>query len=1809
MYRFKNTFKKFTALTVVATLVLSLFSVSFSAFALTLGEEFTYSFENPGVVTDCDLMNNLSELELPAQIIETPYATYSNGTATGTLTLNTPTNIVDYSLAAATDASGRYFYTLKEGKAYTDTTLDAIEKYNEGAYAQVVVPFKTPIKLKHIVVAGMHRNANWRHGEYEIYASSSRGELFAAESLVYKRNNTTDKNQVELYSFKDGEELRNISYIALRILKPHAVWDLVGNNVESAIRPRFFEFNAYGTPENPDYIIRDDYSLNYNMDSINLENKVVSANTNFSITLNGESNSLYCQDPQNINDYDITTGGYTSGGRQAFFDPADGYDYFATTVDAIGTRHINGKNTNTGKDQYVTIETEFLSEVDVEDILIVNHNIERFRTGLYEIFAAATKADLYKAENSIVRFDNTGVKQKIQDIHFDTDKELKGIKYVAMRIYNPIIDWYSDDMKAMYADPGQKVACIYPRIMEFNVYGKWSDPNYKPPRQDVLDNVDGIDKSKTIKWTNAIFQLTDEEGTISAAMSSADKIYDYKYDTGGYVATRAKPFYTLKDGVDNTTTNIDDIVKIHNDGSRYFTMILEAPTGMTISDFVMVNHANEMFRTKSYEIFASDKMATLFDAEKSVLKFDNVKNKQIQNVHFNQGEELTDIKFIALRVYDPVYSWTSNEIKNFVKNNQINQIYPRIMEFNAYGVYTDPNYQPPAFSVLGTMDEVDTTKTFTKTIKAEFTMNGKTEKVTWTGIDKLNDSNINTGSEFHYTGGTKFWNLKEGYSVNSTDPNGIGEIFTDGSRYLDLTYKFPTETKVQDIVIAQHSNGQIQLGKYKVYAAADRDSLYTEENLIGEYDASKSRSQIQDFHWEDGKSLTGIKFVGMRVLDPLADWEEAKKLVTRPDLALKTLYPRIMEFNVYGEYEDPTFIPEKYTDTANYDLSLLSPTYGLNLINSITPSFFADGKRAAVRPATVSAVRNKVSELPSSETIHVDLNDSALLNKEYIDIQWKLQDVNKLEQYRVNGFAYQGMFRDMPDYYAGHYQVYVATDAEDLFKPENMAFEYKAEDMGLMKGIVYEFPSNKAPVGGYIGLRIIEPANGASNNANPRLSVFYVWGEDPGIVPEPTNLAENMPIDAYFTAKKLENISESNLTAEEVMNMTDSDDKTFAKIKTQGSNSKTTEFIYNLCGDMDIDKIAMNLLNNQTLGFDKLKVYASNTLAGVNMKDALIWTQSMKGKTGEVKLSKTISSKDKIRYVRFVFEGCKDYIQISTINIEGLDNQKNKTRDLTSTMDMNLVDIYKVVKADGKVRDLEFTANAKSAIFDTVTDTYPVIAHGGIVGEEDYGMLMKLDDLRTINRIKINFLYGFDEYYPDEINIYIAETLDEIEGDNAKTTPDYSFKTKDVKDSAYELAMRPRLVRYLKIEFKGFKKIEGTQLPDNQGYLLTSIIPDFSFKGTKVTGMQTSDESETLISFTDKETGFKADITRLDVNDIFTDVVGVRFIPEKATNWQMTSLKHNPFLKVIDKTIYKVEFYDVFGNVVNDLKGRNVDITMSVPEGAKTEEYMVGDATLRTKMVALETQVVNRKINAPLIWAPDADNKVALLQMVNEDDPYWETIGELEDFSEGTEEDLMGDSQPEEHDAEWYETIRTEDGRFEVKGVTSEIPEGVKFTAKDISKETPTELYQMLGDVIGDQYVAAIYDMSFSLNDTQYTYDGIVSIKINLPDFIKNNFTDLQVIHMLDETSATMPWCETVGDEFYFQADSFSKFVIIGTAIDPSYEENVGYIDDQGSESEDEIYGDDGSPVTGEKGITVPVLLFLVAAAYVIINSSRKKAR
>ena len=1253
-----------------------------------------------------------------------------------------------------------------------------------------------------------------------------------------------------------------------------------------------------------------------------------------------------------------------------------------------------------------------------------------------------------------------------------------------------------------------------------------------------------------------------------------DKIYDYNLSTASFSVATGKAWVKYKDGCTGSSSEgmngVDTFYK--NDIDRYCDLTLTVQSEINVKDIIVKHHPNAMLTTQEYSIYASANKETLFDDSSKLYDYTQPTSgvQALQDFKFKDGS-LTGVKYIGMRIQNPATDWES-----IATIHGANAIYLRLFEFNVYGTYVDPDFKPDVeeMTVYSNFDKVNTIKEVTKSVKTNFTKDGKEASAPLSPESYLTDGDISKGAEIMSNDCLHF-DAADGYSVSDKTLDAIGTIYNDGSRYATILLKAITDVDIKDITLAFHSNTAFKTSKFAVFASGSLGDLYEDENII--FKSEKNSQQVFDFHFNDGYELEGIKYVALRIYDPSGDWRgsDAKSFVEQ--YGANILCPRIMEFNFYGSYSDPDYAPRVLIDTKDYDLSKI-PLFGDNMIRNVLPSIYENGTRVS-KTQFLNRMKTAASTVPNNDVIHQDMDLVWNGEGDYIDIQFKFNTGYELT--KVNGFAYQGMCRDMSELYARKYQVFVAEDAEDLFTGEPV-FTYDADEDGLLKGVIYEFPKGKQPKGNYFGFRLLEPYNiNTTLTKCVRFSFLYVWGEEADIQYFQTNLAENMPITPSFEYNgKYTEVSEENLTATETANMTDNSASTVANINTKGEKRDKLNLTYNLCGDTVVDKLSFSLPVNSTTGFKKMKVYASSSLTAVNNEESLIWTYTPTASSGTLTPSKNLSLKDEVRYVRISFEGTKDYVQIGTVNIEGSSRYKNKTRTITSSLDYTAFEFHRISANTNKQTFVEYSQTVIDYLYDGDADTC-LCFHAGSY-EDSVKIQIDLGNLRTVSKIDLSFVKYFENNRPGKVKLYSAETDDQL--DDMKLIAEF-----DVNSDNLSKQYRPFLSRYITVVMSDNKKDDSYQLPDGT-YQLATAISEIKIIGTNVKGMQTAEDNEVMLTYKDNKSGISVDICRLDINDVFTDVAGIKVTPSKATNWQMRSLEKEPYLKILDKQVYKIEFLDLYGNKVTNLNNRKIQLRYSPKGGTLASDIMFGDAAERTKISAIETMsTATEAYTDNYEWKADSDNVIALLVMTTSDDKYWDSIGELEDFSEGDKENVTGET----HDAEWYKTIRTDDGLFEVSGADYEIDEGVKFTATDIADTASDGEYQIVLQVAGGKKVAAFFDMNLTLNGEDYDYQGVVDIKFNLPEYITDNYTDLQVIHISEEDNTVyLPWCETSDTALDFQTDSFSHFAIVGTALD-------------GSTSIDDGTGNTSSPVTGETANTAAaIILIMTAAAFVILSSS-----
>ena len=1656
------------------------------------------------------------------------------------------TSLTDNIMTNQVEAYGSRF-------AANDGTADVL--YTKGeAKLDIVYTLKGVTNISDVVVV-LHENPILRSGSYELYASNDENTIFDSGNLIYKFVNT-DKKRTQHFTVASGKTV-TAKFFAMRITSATTVTEFseVGLDV-SAIYPRLYQFNVYGEVTSGGNVAELQEASSMQLPA---GTSVVKSVTNQFDSGDGRGpQTTTVGDDSKLTDGELSSGEFMGGTSQ-------GGNCFA--YDDNGTTKYYDNRTH-------DIIYELKGVATVNKIFVFNHPDPDLMTQKYKIYASQTLDSLFLDESLVYDYENTN---DMRAQLFTLPENFKA-KYVAMRVTQPCKN----------AGFGADVANSYLRLLEFDVYGTEGSGATEP----------GGDAGTTLPEGNN-FLLGKSASAVTYSLKNGDSIVhsvssnlnDGNTDNEWYAGTtNGHPMWVQK----NATTGLWERV---TDGSVYTDITFTLGGTAKLEKLYIAHHSSPDLRTGKFEVYASENEANLFDESNKV---STVQNPGYRANLLTFETPLEGIRAIGIRVLDPCYDYSSGTLSinqdSLNANDNATNIYARIFDIAAFGAYEADPFQFQKVTnmqsaVIPAGIDLSVYKNLSSLVNPKLyfydTVEETSRKASSRNLDNMTDGDLNSETEINNQFAS--WDENEGKAVYDHNT---------GRYYLDIVYDFKSLADLNYIVVGNHSTRELVTGEYEVFIGNDKATLFDSEpyvsiNNIEAYNEGKSnRVNFIAFDKTDESVVSKAQYVGIRIKNPVCKVGEGVTEVTETQ---NNIYPRLFELSVYGTYLDPEFDPSsnvrQLTDTKGYDLASLSKN-GPSLIRGKDTVILIGGKKETSTDAKIK-IRDVVDG--DYNLTHKDLTNGYTEGQDYT-LYWPLRiDADsETDAVQINGFVFQGISENNDAYYTSHYQISVAEDIEDLFKDDTIVFEYNVDnDDPLMKGCVYYFPEGQKPIGNYVGIKILNPVYTATQHVYPRISILKFWGEGMNIPGAPGNLAENMPINANFiNGSKKTAISEANLTPTEVRNLTDSNTSTYANITTNKSSRKTVELTYNLCGDMKIDSIWASALINSNTGFKKMKVYASSGIAEVNDESSLIWTYSVGSKTGTLKPTKTFATQLKARYVRFVFEGTKDYLKIGEIYVNGLDNQKNKTRILTNIMSADDIDITRTNIKTNKTTIIN-TYHSPYMI-DNDPTSYMVFHDVGVVGEDFYTITFDLQELRTVSKFTLRFQRYFERYWPGTINVYLIETPIDLENKDVK--PDYVIKKSDIgKSGTWEKYIRPALARYVRLEIKDFEKNPEYLTTEGQ-YMISTMINDFLITGTKVKGMQTGD-SEELLTFESEKNNAAVSVLRLDENDVFADVVEMKMTAEKATNWQMRSLESTPYMKILDKTVYKIELLDLYGNKVEDFKGRDIKVSFKIPDGYEIAEISIGNATNRTLIDVLDTNFDGKYAYAIFPYTPGADNKVALLATTTSDDEYWGTIGELEDFSEGNKEDWTH-GKDEEKDAEYYRWIHTDDNRFQVAGVTNELDEGAIFTAKDISSSVADSEYETVLELAEGKKVAVFYDMKLTTKSGK-TYDlagDFVDIKLNIPDFIYDNFTDLQILHIDDEGTATLLWSEVADREFTFQTGTFSHFAIIGTALDGS--SSIG----DGSEGE--------IPTTGETaGAMFAAILAMAAAAFVAIRFGKRVKR
>lgn len=972
----------------------------------------------------------------------------------------------------------------------------------------------------------------------------------------------------------------------------------------------------------------------------------------------------------------------------------------------------------------------------------------------------------------------------------------------------------------------------------------------------------------------------------------------------------------------------------------------------TVEKFLLLSTSNigmSAYYTGAYDVYLSEEKDGLYKEENKIYSFDWTKEgiKRGQLVTFKEPQKG---RYLAVRILSTSTTAT-----------QYNQA--RISEIAVYGTVGKTEY------TVEYINETDQSKLMTNAQLAELgTSLISKKRADPYAYDKDTDTHKtllgNSNSKENLADADANLNsMTDGKVAREVAGEKVAaDLYYNNTGApipaIDLEYDMGSACVVEKFLLLGMGqvNAPYYTGAYDVYLSANKDDLYKPENKIYSYNWEKEgakRGQIVTFT-EPKKG----RYIAIRIL---------KTYTT----ASSYNYARISEIAVYG-YDTTNYtvqhIAEKESDykTPNMFSNEQFAALGDDLIKDVKPMMRSNG----VLDRTLNDYTgNKLNDGDVENGFNINVWRKATYGESYMDVIYDLGE----DPMEIEKFFFLGFCAPWRHYYTGRYQVFIAEEFDDLFLDNNMVYEYDYRNQQISRGQIVTF--KKAPVGCYVAVRIIEPNivefDNYPNDAwvCPKLSEIAVYGKKAVFEEVPINLAQAKPVNAYLTdaSGKATEISEKLFGADESAMLTDGD---LTKDVTFKTSKQRLDIVYNLCRDMNVDKIKLS----SAAGPGDYTVYAAS-----DYND--IWKESSKlenGDNAEISFEKSRS----MRYVRISFTGKNETVKISEIEIIGLNRQQLKYKNLSRSVLTSGIQVFTENFKTGEKGYLEIDPESSSKLFDSDT-SFPVALEGGDPAKDSINLLVYLGDLKIVDSIELDFFKRISQYQPGALSLYLGENEDDVLGENAKPICSWDYSADN-----YKVGLKPRLARYLRVSVTKYAP------DDYDGYCVA--FTEIRINGSAVTGTQTDRNNDVLLSFKDKATGIEWDILRFDTNDILTGISDSYLKAVDVNNAQKASL-YESLYKIQNGKAYQIKFADRNGKEINALGDRSIRIKVPSSAIPSVDETLIGKVADNSTVQLCETLVSDD--NSPYIyveWDKETAGGFTLALPTTADDSYWKGLIKLD---------------------------------------------------------------------------------------------------------------------------------------------------------------------------------------------------------------------
>lgn len=965
--------------------------------------------------------------------------------------------------------------------------------------------------------------------------------------------------------------------------------------------------------------------------------------------------------------------------------------------------------------------------------------------------------------------------------------------------------------------------------------------------------------------------------------------------------------------------------------------------------FVILFHTQGAgLRSQHYAVYASDKKETLYSNK--IAEILDTSERIGDSIDLSSRTDLKNITYVAIRFFNRGYNNGGCSIQH-------------IAEIGLYGgtVDVDPNAGTEHIS----FDDIS---------KISFNgVNRFAGRTAWVGFYKDNVLTYETGKvgdEFFDGSPTSVSVLGEWHTANNKQycsSAGAANDLKQTSNYweMKITLCGKLENPEKFDVIFHNSAKGLASKHYAVFVSDKSDNLFNDESKIIEIKDDTGRLGDEVDLTSLGKDLSNIRYVGVRFYH--RGYTEGSS-----GCSMQHLY----EIGMFGG----TYTGEK-TDVRLFNSSNIYSDQQLkNDISAIGKNLIGghDPYQQRVNGEVIGTDGYWWLTDGTFER-HLDIGKYSGQNDGKYDIIYRF-DSNPDAIKQIKKFVLRGISNDAMDalqFATGKYEVYASVSYANLFNSENMIYSYDYEKDGSFLGSIVSF--SDTIYARYVAIRIINPVTTNTNVGYwyPRISEIAVLGMDAEVPDEETELTKHIPLNVYLTDKngKKTEIT-SQFTADGVKGLSDGDKDT--KVTFTVNNDKF-DLVYNLCKNYGITKVMVDRAGS--FGYS---IYAAQTFSD-------LWGDNAKLSSGDFSDGKITA-----RYVRISVDASEGKnLTFKDISIIGMANPLiDRYEHISYSFGTTSISAFEKPINDNNADSIKYTASGYSNLFDGAIGAESLVS-GGVSGKSSLNFLINLSQLQSIEDINLYFVPHLVRFQPTKVRIYISDSYEGIMDFTKAAVAEFNGLP---ENGQYSYNSIPTLARYIRIEFvennygKGITDINGD--PDEDTFNKEAMhfaLTEIDIQGISITGM--GDENGVLTSFDDQKSGIRWDVAALDEGDIVDDFYTAKLVETKATNAQKASLYNSGCYKIVGEKVYGIEFYDFFGNKVNNIKSRDVKIKIPVSADKLGSKSLIGDASAKDAVKICETAEITEGETGVYISVPyNSDFKFVLAELTDENDPYWQTV-------------------------------------------------------------------------------------------------------------------------------------------------------------------------------------------------------------------------